>query len=165
VFITFALFMGSSLLFKKSKDKEPVIDETKGTAPVVVHPESINKAPVEIETAKPVKRKVLKNKNTLEYEEMIARSAKYHPFYKVKLTVSGYASDRHFKTVYFSAQQNGQNVFNLDSNDLLLAGYELRVLTACSVRIKYHDFEDFIVCSKPSHEMGVGTGNVIASNL
>jgi zona occludens toxin len=103
-----------------------------------------------------------------EYFEMVAKSKKYHPYYKVSLSISGYAEykedGRQTKTVYFSANQNGQHVFTLKSIDLLLAGYDVRVLTACAVRIKYLDYEDFITCDAPRQGMGVPVVGELASN-
>jgi zona occludens toxin len=103
-----------------------------------------------------------------EYSSMLKESKKYHPFYKINLSISGYAeykeNGRNTKVVYFSANQNGQHVFTLKSVDLLLAGYDVRVLTECAVQIKYLDYEDFITCDAPRQGAGVPVVGELASN-
>jgi zona occludens toxin len=103
-----------------------------------------------------------------EYSSMLKHSKKYHPFYKINLSISGYAeykeNGRSTKVVYFSANQNGQHVFTLKSVDLLLAGYDVRVLTECAVQIKYLDYEDFITCDAPRQGAGVPVVGELASN-
>jgi hypothetical protein len=86
----------------------------------------------------------------LEYERMIAQSKTFILF--TTLSIPGFAEyndgDKRAKIDYFSATQNGQYVFTIKSVDLMLAGYELRVLTECLVRIKYYDFEGLVTCCR-----------------
>ena len=135
------------------------------------------KEPVQIESSTPTgspqnkspsipieKPKTLRE---LEYENMLAKSKTYHPFYKMKLSVSGHAeyTDNHRRVteIYFSATQNGQHVFTLKSSDLMRAGYDLRVLTTCSVRIRFYDYEDYITCNAPKQGVFLA-GDQLASN-
>lgn len=109
---------------------------------------------------------VPKTLRDIEYEKMIARSKSFHPFYKVNLSISGNAeyndSGRRANIHYFSASQNGQHVFTLKTSDLMRAGYDVRVLTECAVRIRYYDYEDFITCDAP--RQGVSIGNEQLAN-
>jgi len=98
-----------------------------------------------------------------EYKDMVEKSKSYHPFYKVELAVSGFAQDYGFKIMYFSARQNGQHIFTITNRDLALAGYDVRILTDCSVKIKYFDYVDFLTCNAPSQSVP-GSKELIASN-
>jgi len=109
------------------------------------------------------KPEVENTKQFTEYERMVEKSKSYHPFYKVELSVTGYAEDYNYKIMYFSAQQNGQHVFSITSHDLTLAGYDLRVLTGCSVKITYHEYEDFITCNSPQQRIS-GTTKIAKLN-
>lgn len=108
-----------------------------------------------------------KTLRALEYAKMIAQSKTYHPFYKMKLSVSGHAEyndgGRRVTEIYFSATQNGQHVFTLKSSDLMRAGYDIRVLTECAVRIRFYDYQDYITCNAPKQGAVLG-GEQLASN-
>lgn len=89
--------------------------------------------------------------NAKEKQRLKEKSQEYHPFYKVKLHVSGYGSDtRTNQMYYFSASSNGQELFELSLKDLILAGYTVRVLGGCAVEIMYFDYRDFITCDVPT---------------
>ncbi|MCX2765443.1 zonular occludens toxin domain-containing protein [Pseudoalteromonas sp. B530] len=77
-----------------------------------------------------------------------------HPFYRVQLHVSGYADvgtrKNPVRRVFFDASRNGQTLFKLELKDLLLAGYDVKVLGDCLIHITFSDFEDFLVCDTPT---------------
>jgi len=115
----------------------------------------------------PINTEISKTYRQMEYEKMVERSKKFHPYYKVGLSISGYAEymddGRRTKQHYFSATQNGQHVFTLQSSDLMLAGYEIRVLTECSVKITFFDYVDYLTCDAP-RQGAVIAGQQLASN-
>jgi len=88
-----------------------------------------------------------------EYKDMVQKSKSFHPFYKVDLGISGYSEDLTYKLMYFSARQNGQHIFTISSKDLALAGYTVRVLTNCAVKITYFDYTDFLTCNSPTQSI------------
>jgi zona occludens toxin len=102
-----------------------------------------------------------------EYKEMVSNSAKYHPFYKLSLSVSGYYDDieygRHVRIVQFSAAQNGQHVFTISNQDLIRAGYDVKILTDCAIEIKYYDYKEFVTCDSPRQGVSLG-GESLAKN-
>ena len=98
-----------------------------------------------------------------EYQKLVEQSKSYHPFYKVDLAVSGYASDLDFKIIYFSARQNGQHIFTIDNRDLALAGYTVNVLNSCVVQISYFDYSDFLTCNSPQQTI-TGTQEIASTN-
>jgi zona occludens toxin len=112
---------------------------------------------------KPVKKPVKRPKQFDEYEEMVSKSKNYHPFYKVDLAVSGFAEDFDYKVIYFSARQNGQHVFTISTKDLALAGYSVKVLGDCAVKISYFDYQDFLTCNSPVQSVA-GTEQVASLN-
>jgi len=113
--------------------------------------------------SKPVIEPIEKPQQFEEYKEMIAKSKSYHPFYKVDLAVSGYSEDFDYKTVYFSARQNGQHVFTISTKDLALAGYSVQVLGECVVEVSYFDYKDFLTCNSPVQSVA-GTEQVASLN-
>ena len=152
VFFVFGFWILGKQLLKDDKKKEKkenlTIEQIESPAQQQTAqplPKANNQMPV-IEKPKTLRE--------LEYEQLIARSKAYHPYYKVNLSISGYAEymddGRRAKVHWISANQNGQHVFTLKSADLMLAGYEVRVLTECSIRIKYFDYEDFLTCDAPT---------------
>jgi len=98
-----------------------------------------------------------------EYEKMVKKSKSFHPFYKVDLAVSGYAEDLNYKIVYFSARQNGQHIFTISTKDLALAGYTVKVLTECSVKVSYFDYVDYLTCNSPTHSIS-GADQIASTN-
>lgn len=113
------------------------------------------------------KKEVLNHRQT-EYMNLVNQSKKYHPYYKVNLSISGYAEytdlGRRTKTHWLSANQNGQHVFTLKTSDLMLAGYEVRVLTECSIQISYYDFKDFLTCDAPTQSTNLSGDTLAMSN-
>lgn len=158
VLLIIAFLMAINLIRKISKDDVVVdvdvelselADEPlpRSLPPVAI--QSNNKLPVnqkELPVSEPVE--IVKSPRVVEYERMVSRSKTFHPFYKVELSVAGFSEDIDYKIIYFSAQQNGQHVFSISSKDLLLAGYDVRVLGDCSVKITYFDYEDFLTCNR-----------------
>jgi zona occludens toxin len=112
---------------------------------------------------KPFKEPIKAPKQFSEYEDMVEKSKSFHPFYKVDLAVSGFAEDYNFKIVYFSARQNGQHVFTISNKDLALAGYSVKVLGECAVKISYFDYQDFLTCNSPIQSVA-GTEQVASLN-
>lgn len=102
-----------------------------------------------------------------EYIEMVENSKKYHPFYKLTLSVSGYYDDvefgRRVRIVQFSAAQNGQHVFTISNQDLIRAGYDVRILTECAVELKYYNYKQYVTCDAPRQGVSLG-GEQIAKN-
>ena len=109
-----------------------------------------------------------KSLNQLQYEEMVAKSGSYHPFYKIVLSVSGFSeyNDSGFrvKVVYFSASQNGQHVFTLKDSDLLRAGYDVQVLSDCAVFITYFEYSDYLTCNAPTQSVSIAGEQLAANN-
>jgi zona occludens toxin len=102
-----------------------------------------------------------------EYKEMVANSSTYHPFYKLTLSVSGHYDDieygNHVRIVQFSAAQNGQHVFTISNQDLIRAGYDVKILTDCAIEIKYYDYKEFVTCDSPRQGVSLG-GESLAKN-
>lgn len=95
------------------------------------------------------------------------RSKEFHPFYKVSLHISGSLSvrgnGRVRDIITFDASQRKQVLFTMDSEDLYKAGYTVEVLSPCSVRVAYYDFEDYIVCDSPAKIRDKNKGEKISS--
>lgn len=89
--------------------------------------------------------------------EIMHEDGPKHPFYKVELHVDGTAEyvdhGRMMKNVFFSASQNGQQIFRLSLADLRLAGYETRVMGDCAVYVQYGSYKDWITCDSPQIAM------------
>lgn len=161
VFFVFGFWMIGKQLTKDDKEKETVVTEAVNEAvqsPVVVGATQqlgVNN----LEEPKTVRQ--------MEYEEMVQRSKSFHPYHKVNLSISGYAEfmddGRRTKVHWLSANQNGQHVFTLKSSDLMLAGYDVRVLTECSIRIRFYDYEDYLTCDAPRQSVTLA-GDQLASN-
>jgi len=84
-------------------------------------------------------------------------NTKKHPFYKVDLHISGWATyterGKITKNYYFSASQNGQHIFEISLRDLILSGYTVLVRSGCMVEIKFSGYHDYITCDMPSMEV------------
>lgn len=163
VFFIFAGFLLSTALSgqdKKVKSKPKLQTKT------IVNATEQGGAVQPLRSVPPV-APIIKTKQQIEYEQMVADSKSFHPFYKVKLSISGYAEyidfNRQVSTHYFSASQNGQHVFGIKTRDLLLAGYDVKVFSECSVRIKYFDFVDYLTCNAPTQSVAIG-GEELAAN-
>lgn len=166
--VVFFLF-GAFILTKAFSDKpekkqysDDVQQQLEKVAPEIVEPNSS----VDVNSknkSKPEKQRKLTVREE-EYEQMLAESKAYHPFYKVSLHVKGFSEDVNYKLYYFSASQNGQHVFTISSKDLMLAGYEVRAFSDCAVQIKYHDYKDFLTCDSPTQEVNMSGDNLVASN-
>jgi zona occludens toxin len=176
VFLLFAFFLLSSLLSSKYstpkltpevivKSKAVSVSkmsgelEKKGSAVQSVLPEG---KPVPVRFVPPEK-----TQQQIEYEAIVANSKKYHPFHKISLSISGHAEymdvNRQVTTHYFSATQNGQHVFTIKTRDLLLAGYDVKVFSECSIRIQFYDFVDYLTCNAPKQGTNLG-GETLAAN-
>jgi zona occludens toxin len=164
LFWLLSLIFGSQEVSKPAPAKEPeqAISKPLNNQPLPFDEleEPINKELEKRNSKSPLRNPDLKvPKQFDEYEEMVAKSKAFHPFYKVDLAVSGYAEDLHYKIIYFSARQNGQHIFTLSTKDLALAGYTVRVLTECAVKITYFDYVDFLTCNSPTQSIA-GTEQV-----
>ncbi len=169
VFFIFGFFILSTQ-FKDSKPKKEIkplssVQELEQARPFQTNNSIVT--PAAAASTSPVVQEKPKTLRELEYERMLAKSADYHPFYKMQLSISGFAEymdyDRRTKVHYFSASQNGQHVFTLKTIDFLMAGYEIRILGECAVRIRYYDFEDFLTCNAPTQSVQLA-GDRLASN-
>jgi len=152
VFFVFAAFILSTKISSMTNDD---IQETKSS--------TLSKKDIEPalnnSLDKPVPKKN-KSDSQIRYENMIKKSKDFHPYYKVDLSVSGSATYTDngslVKVVYFSAAQNGQHIFTLKSHDLLMAGYNLQILSDCAVYITYFDYADYLTCNKPTQSVSLG---------
>jgi zona occludens toxin len=74
------------------------------------------------------------------------------PFDNVDLFISGFAEytdrGRLVKQIYFEAYKNNALVADLTLSDLILAGYNVSVISDCFVRIKYGDYSAGVMCRK-----------------
>lgn len=71
------------------------------------------------------------------------------PFGKVSLHIAGFIKSEK-KTLYqFVASQNGQYVFNLSHNDLVLAGYKIKANGSCNAELIYNNISFFVICDAP----------------
>lgn len=136
----------------------------------VVHGEPnqiVEQLPRDSQRTESIQQEKPKSIRELEYEEMVAKSKTYHPFYKVSLSITGYSIDgpigQQIKKMYLSANQNGQKVFEISDIDLMKAGYDVTVYGSCSMKIRYYDYEDFLTCDAPTQEVTL-SGQNIASN-
>lgn len=169
--VVFFIFAFVILAGQLSKDKQPT--SFSSSSPVdQVNPENKHSSASAAvdgyrqQANNPV-QELPKTLRELEYERMLERSKTYHPFYKVSMSISGSAeyNDGGRRTVmhYISASQNGQHVFTLKSSDLMMAGYDIRVLTECAISIKYLDYEDFLTCDAPTQAVTLA-GDNLANN-
>ncbi len=113
---------------------------------VLVKPQAIKNTPIKKLSPRIAEPKAL--------ERVLERESR-HPFDKIVLHVVGRlnirGNGRVIDLVQFDASKSNNVLFQLDSIDLLKAGYEVEVYNDCSVRISHRDYEDFIVCDSPDH--------------
>jgi len=81
-----------------------------------------------------------------------------HPFDKVSLHIVGRSkivgNGRYIDSLEISASKRNRVIFDIDSNDLFKAGYDVEVYSDCSARITYNEYEDFLVCDSPDRSEG-----------
>jgi zona occludens toxin len=159
VFFISGFFILGSKVSSMNEDDEvvelkPVTPTSSSLAENVPVPVSTNQLVSKSAKEKP------RTESQIHYENMIKKSKDFHPYYKVDLSVSGSATYTDngslVKVVYFSAAQNGQHIFTLKSHDLLMAGYELQILSDCAVYITYYDYADYLTCNKPTQSVSLG---------
>lgn len=87
-------------------------------------------------------------------------SAKMHPYYKVLLHVGGVVFNENKNLILFYASQNMQHVFTLTNDELIRAGYQIALLSECSVHISYEEtgYDDYITCNNPSQAIASPVG-------
>jgi zona occludens toxin len=168
VLFLFMVFFLISLVFADDKTVETKKVISEPVNPLLVAPKTSNNTlkilpdvkPQQLENprSKPIKEP----EQFSEYKKMVEKSKSFHPFYKVHLSVSGYAEDLTYKIIYFSAQQNGQHIFTISSKDLALAGYTVTAFSDCAVKISYFDYTDFLTCNAPTQS--IAGAEQIASN-
>ncbi len=73
----------------------------------------------------------------------------YHPLKHVSLHVAGVYRDRKEKKAYFTVALNGQPVNEIDSVDLMMSGYQVLILSDCVVRIRFEEYQSFVICDSP----------------
>jgi len=173
IFVVFGFFIISSTLYGKNNKSKKEGDSIE--RPLNQNQKNNSLESLDLEQVKPnesrsVSPRAPKQKSfgQLKYENMIANSANYHPFYKVDLAISGSAeyTDNGFrvKVVYFSAIQNGQHVFTVKNSDLLSAGYDVQVLGDCAVAISYYEYSDYLTCNAPAQAVQLGSDPQLAAN-
>jgi len=79
-------------------------------------------------------------------------SKEYHPYYKVDLFISGWHDAAADRVYFFSAKKDAREVFSLRLSDLYQAGYDVFVISDCSIRLRFYDYEDYINCDLSSDE-------------
>lgn len=72
-----------------------------------------------------------------------------HPLKNVTLHIAGIYRDQNEKKAFFTVAVNGQPINEVDSVDLMMSGYQLQILSDCVVRIRYEDYQNFIICDSP----------------
>jgi len=162
VFFLFAAFLLSTILVKDEKVKPP-----KKSTKQFEQLHELDEDVQPLDQSNIVNAKKPKSVREVEYEKIVSESKSFHPFYKIDLSISGFAEytdfDRRARTHYFSASQNGQHVFTLKTADLMLAGYDVQILSECAARIQYHDYVDFITCNAPTQSVAIGGGELAAN--
>lgn len=162
-FFAFGFFIIGKKVFSDDEVKKPVKPK-QGTE----QKNSIPSNSALPRSSAPVVPTIKKGGQQIEYEQRIAESKSFHPFYKMQLSVSGSAeyNDNGFRTkvVYFSASQNGQHVFTIKNSDLLMAGYNVQILGDCAVSISYFDYKDYLTCNAPSQSVNIAGEQLAANN-
>jgi zona occludens toxin len=164
------LFLCTQLYGAVFPDDDVKKPESISTKPIVNNStlKPINESTVLLPATNTVKKvsvpKVVESVNDRMLREQKASSKKHHPFHKVQLHIDGFYEDtsKNVKNVYFSASSNGQKLFNISMKDLILAGYMVRVLGPCIIKIEYFDYSDFLVCDVPT--IGVDSGQLAITN-
>lgn len=93
----------------------------------------------------------------LDYQD---RAESYHPYHEVDLHIMSLSTywDDFTKSVVkdftIGASRNGQVMFTFPHNDLWRAGYSVEVLGDCNLRVRYFDYEDFVLCDLPIADSG-----------
>lgn len=110
---------------------------------------------------------ILKEKPASVIPARSSTTIKKHPFDKFDLIISGYADNSYFDNsgrfvedfrYYFKMTKNGSPIGSLRMRDLLLAGYEVNVLSDCVIRLRFAEtnFDSFILCSDTIPNSSVG---------
>lgn len=75
-----------------------------------------------------------------------------HPYHKVNMHVGASITNYDRQLILIRASQNGQTVFNLTSDELQIAGYEIDVISECSVHLEYRQtgYSEYLTCDKPA---------------
>lgn len=82
-----------------------------------------------------------------------------HPFYRVELHIAGFITSGEKWLYNISASQNGQPQFQMTSEDLLAAGYQLEVVAPCAMKIRYQEFTDYLTCDAPRVSLAIADGS------
>lgn len=179
VIMFFAFLMVINLINTITKDDEEEVfvkEEVKIAKPVfkaatpTVNNSTLSKPantakPVTVTNSKP--KPVIKtpvDEEEEKHKRIVAMSKERHPFYKVGLSISGFAEDLNFKIFYFSAQQNGQHIFTLSSKDLLLAGYDVQVISECLVIVEFHKYREYLTCNRQTVGVKNPVGEIASNN-
>lgn len=163
-FVLGALMMIGATVNAMSDDKpepktdfEPAQVQTKKTLPVPPAQSPGKELPPKQDEPpkKPPKTKNEEIQLTIEQA-----SKQYHPYHKVQIHIEGSFHDYGTgeSKIFFSASRNGQRLFSLGLKELVLAGYDVQVLTECAVKLKFYDYQDFVTCDTPT--LGVSTPEI-----
>jgi len=90
--------------------------------------------------------------NDKVFDDIRAKSKEYHPYYKVELFISGWHDASAERVYFFSAKKDAKEVFSLRLSDLYQAGYDVFVVSDCSIRLRFYDYEDYINCDLSDDE-------------
>lgn len=142
LFVTF--YFGSKMF-----SVEP--DEPKRTKPVVEEAQKVKRQNVEKVSEQVKKGSFVRYENgrivnDKVFDDMRGKSKEYHPFYKVELFISGWHDASTERMYFFSAKKDSKEVFSLRLSDLYQAGYDVFVVSDCSIRLRFYDYEDYINC-------------------
>lgn len=75
-----------------------------------------------------------------------------HPYYKLQMHIGGFIQSEDKKRFMYSIllSQNGQVFASITDKDLTNSGYKIESLGACSFKVTYKQFFDYITCDAPS---------------
>ena len=161
-FIVGFLIVGSKLSGTKKDSKKQVKKQPVEQQAQVIQTTTAGSTAVVKSPPKPL------TKNEEIEQETKLQSKKFHPFYKVSLSISGFAdyfeNGRRVKYLHLSASQYGQHVFTTSTRELMMAGYNVQVFGECAVKIEFFNYKDFLTCNAPTQSVNMG-GQKLASGI
>lgn len=80
----------------------------------------------------------------------------HHPFERVSLHITGYMQKAGYRLYQVRAGYNGQPSFDLTSDQLIEAGYQVEAISECLARLSYGAWSYYVICDAPT------TGPVMA---
>lgn len=157
IMLFIALPVAISAISKTVSNQQKNVTQPTANIELPVSPANVAKEPAVEPVAQTSIKPQQQQKKSTAYT-----SDDFHPLQTVQLHVTGVArhgpSGRQ-KTVFIGMSRNGQLVNEVDSIDLVMAGYQIDVLSDCLVRITWENYRNFILCDSPT------TGIKLAGNL